>query len=505
MGPIVETRQGKVEGFEEEGLRIFLGIPFARPPLGRLRFRAPEPPEPWRGMRDATRYGPSAPQAALELEEFMPGFDVGPQSEDCLYLNVFTPGPGGALRPVMVWLHGGAYTLGSGSQRMYDFRRLARDGDVVIVTINYRLGALAFLHLAGLDPALDTTACAGTLDQVAALEWVRDNAESFGGDPGCVTIFGESAGGMSVGTLLGTPSARGLFHRAIPQSGAAHRVNDPEAATRVASAFLEALGVTESELEAVWSAPVDAILKAQQQVEWGTGTPSHERPFCPAVEGRALPQPPIDAIRGGLSAAVPVMVGTCRDEEKLFSLWDPASRQLDEAGLVKRIDAVLPGQGARLVDAYRGARTARDADVSPFEIYSAIETDHIFRIPAVRLAEAQAAHQPRTFAYIVTWEASAMHGKLGACHGIDLPFVQGAIGSKSAGIFAGSGPEAERLSSEMMGAWLAFARSGDPGHQGMPDWPAYEATRRATMLFGRESRAADAPFDAERRAWDGIL
>jgi para-nitrobenzyl esterase len=504
VGATVEVAQGRLSGFEDEGLRVFLGIPFARPPTGALRFRPPQPPEPWSGVRDATRYGCSAPQAAMRLEQGMPGFDVGEQSEDCLYLNVFTPGVDAARRPVMVWIHGGAYTLGSGSQRMYDLRALARRGDLVCVTINYRLGALAFTHLAGIDPALDTSACAGIQDQAQALRWVRENIAAFGGDPRQVTVFGESAGGFSVGTLLGMPEARGLFDRAIPQSGAAHHTHDAEGGTRVARMLLEELGLAPGELARLWELPWPAILEAQQAVE-AREPGTHVRPFKPVVDGRALPQRPIDAIAAGLSSHVPVVVGACRDEEKLFTLWDSGARELDEPGLVKRVDALVPGHARALVDAYREARAARGTATSPFELWCAIETDRVFRMPAVRLAEAQSRHQAATWSYLVTWEAQAMGGRLGACHGIDLPFVLGQVGTKAAGLFAGSGPEAERLSREMMGAWIAFARSGDPNHADLVPWPAHDASRRATMLFGRQSEVADAPLERERLAWQGIL
>ena len=219
---------GWLQGVEEDGIRIFRGIPFAKPPVGERRFRRPEPAEPWAGVRDASRFGPSAPQTKLQID-FLPGMDVGEQSEDCLYLNVFAPAAGGPRRPVLVWIHGGAFTIGSGSQALYDVRPIVRRGDVIVVTINYRLGALGFLHLAELcGEDFADGANAGLLDQIAALGWVRDNIAGFGGDPGNVTIFGESAGGMSVGTLLGMPAARGLFQKAIAQSGAAHSANDAE-------------------------------------------------------------------------------------------------------------------------------------------------------------------------------------------------------------------------------------------------------------------------------------
>jgi len=505
MATNVEIAQGRLTGFEDEGLEVFLGIPFAKSPTGAGRFRPPLPPEPWAGLRDATRYGCSAPQAALQLEQVMPGFDVGEQSEDCLYLNVFTPAADAGRRPVLVWIHGGAFTLGSGSQKMYDVRGLARQGELVCVTINYRLGALAFTHLAGLDASLDTSACAGIQDQAAALRWVRENIGAFGGDPQQVTIFGESAGGFSVGTLLGLPEARGLFERAIPQSGAAHLTQDAEAGARIARLLVSELGIAPADVGKLWELPAEAIVQAQQRVEARERLGTHSRPFKPVVDGRVLPEPPIDAIARGLSAGVPVVVGVCRDEEKLFTLWDKAARELDEPGLVKRIDDLVPGHGHTLVEAYREARAERGDDVTPYELYAAIETDRVFRMPAVRLAEAQSRHQPATFAYLVTWEAAAMGGQLGACHGIDLPFVFGNVGAKASGLFAGSGPDAERLSREMMGAWIAFARGGDPNHGELVSWPAHDEERRATILFGRETQVVDAPLEGERCAWEGIL
>ena len=501
MAPSVETRHGRLEGFAESGLEVFLGIPYAAPPVGRRRFRPPEAPEPWAGVREAKRFGFSAPQAAMDLGTMMPGFDVGPQHEDCLYLNVYAPASDGAKRPVMVWIHGGAFSLGSASQKMYDVRPLARAG-VVVVTINYRLGALGYLYLAGLDSSLDTSGCSGILDQVAALEWVRDNIAAFGGDPEAVTLFGESAGGMSVGTLMGTPRARGLFQRAIPQSGACHTVVTAGTANEVTSAFLSELGVSPDDLDRLWEAPVDSILKAQRQCVERLRMPVRLRALVPVVDGVTLEQRPIDAVRSGLSADVRVIVGACRDEERLFTLWDPEAQSLDEAGVVARLEKRQPGHGARLVDAYR---RARGADPSPYEIYSSIETDRVYRMPAVRLAEAQSAHQPGSWAYLVTWEAQAMGGRLGACHGVDLPFVMGAVGSKAAGVFAGSGPEAERLQHEMMGAWLAFARGGDPSHERLCEWPAYDTEQRATMFFGADTHVEAAPFEAERRAWEGVL
>jgi len=495
MDPVVETRLGKLRGAREEGLERFLGIPFAAPPLGARRFAAPEPAAPWAGVRDATRFGPSAPQLPIPFD-LIAGMDVGATDEDCLYLNVFTPAADGARRPVLVWVHGGAFTIGSGSQRMYDARPLVRRGDVVVVTLNYRLGALGFLALED-DGA---TPNPGLLDQLAALRFVRENAAAFGGDPANVTVFGESAGGMSVGCLLGMPGARGLFERAVPMSGAAHTVNAPEAAARVRADLCRELGAADGDLAALRAAPVDALLAAQQRCEAAYLGHPLRMGFRPCVDGRTLPVRPIEAIRGGSARDVDVLVGATRDEWRLFALMDPALRDLDEAGLRRRLEARAPGHEERILGAYRAARPG----ASPAELFSAIESDRLFRIPAVRLAEAQSAHREGTFAYLFTWESPLFGGRLGACHGIDVPFVFGLVGTPGAEKFAGSGPEAEALAGAATGAWLGFARSGRPGHAGLPDWPRFDA-RRATMLLGKRCELALDPGGAERAAWEGVV
>jgi para-nitrobenzyl esterase len=496
MDPVVETTLGKLRGVREDGLDLFRGIPFAAPPVGPLRFRPPQPAEPWAGVRDATRFGLSAPQAPIAIE-FLDGMDVGPTSEDCLFLNVATPAADGGKRPVMVWIHGGAFTIGSGSQRMYDVRPLTKRGQVVLVTINYRLGALGFL---GIDHE-EAAPNAGLLDQVAALHWVRENIAAFGGDPANVTIFGESAGGMSVGCLLGMPRAHGLFDKAIPMSGAAHAVNSPSAHARLRADFCRELGVADNDLAALRSKSALEILGAQARCEKTPLGHPQRIGFRPNVDGKAFARRPIDAIRQGLSANVPVLVGATRDEWKLFGMMDPASRKLDAAGLEAAIEARVAGHGARIVAAYREARPS----ATPVELFDAIETDRIFRIPAIRLAEAQSAHQPDTYAYLYTWESPLLGGRLGACHGIDVPFVFGLIGTAGAEKFAGGGAAAERLQEQTTGAWLAFARDGRPAERSLPEWPRFDERRHHTMLLGAESELAHDPFGAERAAWEDVL
>ncbi len=494
----VETTHGRVRGTSDEGLEVFRGIPFAKPPVGELRFRAPEPAEPWGGVREATEFAATAPQGERAIG-FLPQGKPEVRDEDCLYLNVFTPAVDDARRPVMFWIHGGGFTGGSGSGAMYDGANLARRGDVVVVTINYRLGALGFLDLGDAG-----CATAGSLDQIAALRWTRDNVERFGGDPDNVTIFGESAGGMSVGTLLGMPSTQGLFHRAIPQSGAAHNVQTRESAARTLGMLLAELGLDDATglrdvtVEDLVAAQTRTLMKARSSENIGMA-------FAPVLDGEVLSQQPLEAIRAGSARGVDLLVGTTAEEWNLFRLMDPSSKELDEAGALKRLAARVsdPERNAqRIYDAYRKAREA-GASSEPIEIFTAIETDRVFRIPAIRLAEAQRAHNPRVYKYLFSWRSTLLD--LGACHALELPFMWGTLGLDGLKRWAGEGPEAERLSERMMDAWLAFARNGDPGHAGLPAWPAYDDERRTTMVFDREVELRDAPFDEERRVWDGLL
>jgi para-nitrobenzyl esterase len=500
MSVVVETPSGRLAGREQDGVRSFLGIPFAKPPLGARRFAAPEPAEPWAGVRDAGSYGPSGPQAPIPLP--LPGMDVGRTDEDCLYLNVWTPASGAARKPVMVWIHGGGFVIGSGSQVVYDGARLARRGDVVVVTINYRLGALGFLHLAELCPGLaGAVSNPGMRDQVAALRWVADHIAAFGGDPSNVTIFGESAGGMSVGTLLGMPSADGLFQRAIPQSGATHNFHTPETGTRVAAAFLAALGLTAAEAErSLREVPPQKLLDAQAQTQLALAGSVGLLPFQPVADGDSLPRPALQPVREGARAGVSLLAGATRDEWKLFTLMDPAAAGLDDEKLLERLGREVPEVDAdALYACYGDALRGRGQSAAALELFAAIQTDRVFRIPAIRLAEAQLAHQARTFMYRVDWESPMLGGALGACHGIDLPFVFGNFDLPGGDAFVGKGPDVAALAERMMDAWLAFARSGDPG------WEPYDARRRATMLFGRACRSESDPQAVERKVWEDRL
>jgi para-nitrobenzyl esterase len=501
--PVVDTKYGKLEGTSEDGVDVFRGVRFAAPPLGALRFQAPQPPESWTGVQPATEFGHTSPQGVLQIGD-LPFADAEFANEDCLFLNVWTPACDDRRRPVLVWIHGGAFLYGSGSTPWYWGDALAKRGDVVVVTINYRLGALGFLNLDGLLPA---TANAGMLDQAAALRWVKDNIAAFGGDPGNVTIFGESAGGMSVGTLLGMPAAQGLFQRAIPQSGAAHNALTAAEASGVARALLDKLGIATEEAAKLREVPVADIVSAQEAVNLQySATPAASEsggqmlPFQPCVDGSTLPRLAVDAVADGFTKEVSVLIGTTRDEAKLFLIMNPAISSMDDAGLLAAFQISTPrGKGEELLNAYRAARP----NASVTDIYGARQTDHTFRIPAIRLMEARLKHNPAVYSYLFTAESPTPG--LGACHAIEIPFVFGTLGKAGAAQFSGSGPGAEALSEKVMDAWIAFARTGNPATASLPAWPAYDTATRSTMLLGPECKVVQDYGSAEREAWTGVL
>lgn len=500
MSVTVETSAGKVEGYQKYGLNIFKGIPYAAPPVGVRRWLPPEPVEPWSGLRQAQSFATVAPQNPTELQIIAPR-EPEPQNEDCLYLNIWTPGIDDKRRPVLFWIHGGGFTMGSGSSPVYNGRTLSQRGDSVVVTINYRLGSLGFLNLnevtGGRIPA---TGNEGLLDQVAALKWVGDNITAFGGDPNNVTIFGESAGGMSVGCLLALPPARGLFHRAIPQSGAANTAQPLDQAVQVGEQFLDILGLRASDIDALCSLKVEQLLAAEQEL-----VPRMLRsnlrlgmPLQPVIDGKTLPALPIDAIEEGSADKIPVLVGSTLDEWKLLGMGDQALPKLDEAGLVRRCQRLMPGANVEdLIETYRQARAKRGAATTPAELFMAIQTDRVFRIPAIRLTEAQRHHNQPAYNYLFTWRSPLSGGILGACHALELGFLFGTYEEN----FSGTGPAADALAGNIQDAWLAFARTGDPSCADLGAWPPY-ADRRETMLLGEDCHLEEEPYDEERRAWD---
>lgn len=498
----VQVTSGTVRGDEDGGVARFLGVPYAAPPFGPRRMAPPEPVEPWAGVRDATAYGPTAPKGdyppqyqPLLREQVIPG-------DDCLNLNVWTPvsaldaGAGAGL-PVLVWIHGGSFMNGSGSVLEYDGTAFARDG-VVCVTINYRLAAEGFLFTEA-DVAAGT-ANLGLQDQVAALRWVQDNVAAFGGDPGRVTVAGESAGAMSVTTLLAMPSATGLFSQAITQSGAAAHTLTPEVALTVARTLAEALGVEPTReavagvaLETLVAAASDLVVEVQtapDPVKWG-GLALSLLPFAPVVDGTVLPRHPLEAFADGAASDVRVLVGSNREESRLFLVAPGAIDHVDEPTLVGGAGAYgLSPEGLQL---YREHRP----DASPGDVMAAVVTDWFFAVPAVRHAEARAAGGGTTWAYRFDRpDRSENHG-FGACHAVEIPFVFDTIGLEQSKPLIGDTPS-QAVADTAHATWVAFVTAGDPG------WPAYDEQSRTVGVLTEVMTAVDDPDGDERATWDGI-
>jgi para-nitrobenzyl esterase len=497
---VVTTTAGKIEGSYEDGLYVFKGVPYAAPPVGELRWLPPQPVKLWDGVRPAREYGAIAPQnpmvgAVIEQIEQT-------QDEDCLFLNIFTPGLDGKRRPVMLWVHGGAFIIGSGSEMYYRSGQIALRGDVVLVTINYRMGALGFMNLKEITGGkIPATGNEGLLDQIAAFEWVRDNIDAFGGDPGNITVFGESAGGMSIGCLMSMPAARGRFHKAILESGAANTVSSLDEAVDMSGRYLEVLGLNGNDIEALRSLTFKQVLSAQQKLgEIVLGTEHRITPFQPVVDGETIPEIPIKALQGGSGKNVPVLAGTNLEEWKLFAVMEPDFKDMDQAGMFRRLEGILPAKYVpRLVEAYQNARKKRGQATSPAEILTAIQTDIMFRMPVVNLVEAQYRHKQTAYNYLFDWKCPVMGGVLGACHALEIGFVFG----NHDDTFCGTGPDADKLSRCMQDAWLAFARTGDPSCESIGKWPVY-GEERLTMILGRDCHVEAAPYEDERRIWDTV-
>ena len=486
---IVETVFGKLEGEFEEGLYIFKGIPYAEPPVGKLRWMPPESPSPWQGIRKALEFGAVAPQVIRYTDELA---SQEPQSEDCLFLNIWTPGLDDARRPVMFWIHGGGFQAGSGSLPLFRGNLLAKRRDVVVVTINYRIGVLGFLNLheitGGRIPASGNE---GLLDQIMALKWVKDNIARFGGDPDNVTIFGESAGSMSASLLLTLDQARGLFHKAIMQSGSTNVVRSLESVVKMSDLFLSELGINKNDTESLRSASADRILSAQAKIASRVGSVT---PVEPLIDGRIIPGNPLDKIRAGSASKIPVICGATLEETRMFLIMEPRAKDIDETGLTKMVQHFIPKARVKaLIETYRQIRARRGMSIAPYDLLVAIQTDCMFRMPAIRVAEAQFENKQNAYNYMFTWQAPM----LGAYHSLELGFVFGNLLPD----VHGTGPAVERLSRQIQDAWTTFARTGDPSCHLLGLWPRYDQQRK-TMILGEECRVETGPYEEERAVWD---
>jgi para-nitrobenzyl esterase len=498
--PVVETASGRVRGLTAGGVHIFRGIPYGASTAGANRFMPPRKPEPWTGVREATSYAGRSPQAAAapqrpELATVWGPVDTLPVGEDCLTLHVWTPGIDTGQRPVMVWLHGGAFSYGSANSPRYDSTNLAARNDVVVVAINHRLNIFGHLDLSAVGgERFAQSGNAGVLDLVAALEWVRDHAARFGGDPGNVTIFGQSGGGGKVCALLAMPRARGLFHKAIVQSGASIRFAERERTTQLAEAVLKHVGLHGNQLDQLQALPLDRLAGAVAPAQ--TTLPRPRYPlldrynFGPVIDGSVLPGQPFDPATD-VSDDIPVLVGDTKDESAIFLAPDDAvwNRTLTEAELRKRIEAIAGSLADPVLAYYAASRPG----ANPAERLIGATTASNFGVRSLLLAERRAArNKAPVWMYNFAWETPAFGGRLKACHSVEVPFVFDTlhvIGERH------HKPGVQAVADLVSGTWASFARTGKA------DWAPYAADRRTTMVFDDDARAVDDPDQEVRPLW----
>jgi para-nitrobenzyl esterase len=490
---LVQTQYGMVQGAQEGTISSWKGIPFAQPPMGALRFRPPQPPEAWSNVRQTTQFGPMAMQPPSMPAELLRRLSM---SEDCLTLNIWSPDSDEKLRPVLVWIHGGGWLIGSG--RLHDGTSLATLGDVVVVTLNYRLGPLGFLHLAELGgEAYAASGNCGILDQVAALQWVQDNIAAFGGDPHHVTVFGESAGAMSIGTLLALPAAQGLFQRAILQSGTVGPLRSSTEATTLARTFLKILNVKPETLSSLEQISAERLVEAasalpDRQGTIGVGDMIH---FAPVIDGLILPQTPLQVIASGATKHIPMIIGTTRDECLFYPFADSTWREADEETLIQRVKQQVGVAWPGVAPLY--LRDQPDGQPLLQRLLSLLTFDQ-FTFPAIQLAEAQVQQGVSVWAYRFDWY-SPLFG--GAAHTLDRIFIWNLVENPTIRQMIGDAPERLQLANLMQRAWIAFARCGDPNTPDLPVWPKYDLEQRATMLFDRVSTVQNDPNARARQVW----
>ena len=483
--PVVRTAAGQVRGRTENGIAVFRGIPFAQPPVGDLRFAAPRPARAWDGVREAAMFGPPPPQSAFLLTPTAP-VAPGADPDDWLTVNVFSPDPGAARLPVMVWIYGGAYRFGASSLTGYDGTTLARQ-NVVVVTFNHRIGVEGYAYLPGVP------ANRGLLDQVAALGWVRENIAAFGGDPDRVTVFGESAGAGAIASLLVMPAADGLFRRAITQS-VPGTFFSPALAADVTAAIAAQAGLPPAAEAFAAADPArltaasDAVRPADHGERWGpvSRTPT---PFSPVVDGEVLPMAPWRALAAGAGRGVDLIAGHNRDEYRLFIELSRQRGKITDEEATDALRALAGGAGGEA--AYRDAYPGATAET----LFELVNSDWLFRMPTLHLAQAHAAAGGQTFLYQVSLEAS--EGGFGACHAIDVPLVFGVYAGLGRMLFGAEPPaSAVALGDLMRSQWASFAASGDPG------WPLYAPGRRLTRVFDDPPDVVPYPEEASLHIWD---
>jgi para-nitrobenzyl esterase len=485
-----DTAYGKVQGIQTTGIKEFKGVPYGAPTGGRNRFMPPKKPASWKGVRECFAHGQISPQALTDLRSeygMMIHWDYQPggMGEDCLTLNIWTPGlKDGAKRAVLVSFHGGGFTTGSGNAIGFDGAQLARFGDVVVVTVNHRLATLGYTHLADLGAPAEFAyaGVAGIMDLTASLEWVRDNIENFGGNPNNVMIFGQSGGGAKTSAMLATPAAKGLFHRAAVQSGSMLKFVARDRATQNAEALLKQLGIPKSRIGDLQKISWQQLLEAQV----AASATSPGLGGGPVLDGKYLPHDPFDPVAPAESADIPLIVSTTLEDAALAL----SNFTLSEADLKVLLDKRYKDKGADIIAMYRKYYPEK----SPYLIQAMIFTDAGFRRSAIKQAELKAA-QGKGAIYMYQWEwpTPAFGGRYGAVHGLD---VSGSFRE------ARDGNDMARVADQLSSSWVAFAKTGNPNNSRIPQWPTFDEKTRATLIFGTPTHLENDPRSEIRNYWD---
>ena len=497
----VKTNYGELQGYKDNEIEVFKGIPYASPPIKEKRFIKPFPPEPWEGIFNATEFGPISPQVPYYFTQK----PHPPQSEaDCLTLNIWTPSCDNKRRPVMFWIHGGGFTNGNASRPSFNGIHLSKRGNIIVVSINYRLGILGNLYVP------DITSNAALLDLVASLKWVKENIEFFGGDPDNVTIFGNSAGSVFVCLLMATPKAKGLFKRAIAQSGAL-RENAflPEQSIKNFQRLCEFLKIDinnlEEALKKLQMVSVEKIIEMQGKLRQDISS------ISPVVDGEIIPSDALDLIKSGYASNIDLLIGTDWNESSFFIPFriglvfvsndevkkEETTNETANEFIRNSLKKISIGEEgiSKFIEVYRKNRE------NPGDMVDGFFTDVMFRIPSIKTAEAHSNKNGNTFMYLFDYPSPMKNGDLGSIHTIENVFVFDSFDEFPLEIYPTSSEEVKSISHKMMDSWIAFARTGNPNYEGLPEWLPYDPTIRATMIFGKEIKSVNDPSGEERKVW----
>ena len=493
---VIKTTTGRLRGYLENGLAVFKGIPYAQPPVGNLRFRDTVEKEPWEGILEAVEFSPIAPQTLLPDHPLV----SHPQSEDCLTLNIWTPGCDAEKRPVMIWIHGGAFIYGGTPFPRHNGKFLSQRGNICVVSLNYRLGALGNLFVP------DKVSNLGFIDQITAIKWVNNNISNFGGNPDNITLFGESAGGHSVCTLLSMPAARGLFHRAICQSGGLDpKVHHPEGGIKAAEKLFSKLSIKMGDLDALRKISVEKLLEAEGKIGMENLVTRDFSGYPPIIDGNKIPEHPLIIIGKGFSKDIDLLVGTNLNEATFFTILNPQIQNIDWSELPNHIKIFLntlnlsDEEIKELINLFKINRN------TPYEVLSAISTESSFRYHTRNIIEAQLDNNSNVYSFLFTYKSPLQGGIFGATHALEVPFVFGTLDDIEIGIYPKRDEINTKISEQMMDSWISFARIGNPNHEGIPEWPTYDIKNRSTILFGNETKVERDPLREERLAIERII